>query len=911
MRQSLSSLHYSVRTVRSFHLDRAAASVLTTCVSLSLAYTTPSAPCAASIWTAPPRPCSPHASMCVIEEDFLFLGSRLGNSLLLRVTERENRMLFSVDKPLEATVDLTVSENGQEINEVDNSEFMTGSPTIFAGNLGNNKFMVQVTTTAIRLVKGRNNCSSIAVLIVSESELHERDAIIVLSRELDNPSANRLMAIFSFNGSNTCKIRYDIFTPFICLLHDADGLLLGGWAAGRCRSARRLGLVGRAIPWTPILCGNTSLRVQMDSGDVVEASGRLAPTRQSVPHRPPLLRATVYRDLSGLFSPPDAGNTQIMLAEQSKNPGVPRRISRWWKKYLVEVKPTYWLFVLRLNGNLEIYSLPEMRLSFLVRDACAGNRAYKYPRGNLKLRFSRARVSFPFGYSAEPLSSPDDSYEAALLKENVRQASVLLPQFAKVSFFTNFVKNTWGYVLLSWFMLNYPSRIPSRTLDTSGNVGGYNGVFVCGRTPHLVLVSARGELRLHALAHDHAPVASFAAFHNTNCPQGFLYFNAKVTYSAPVASFAAFHNTNCPQGFLYFNAKVTYSAPVASFAAFHNTNCPQGFLYFNAKVTYSAPVASFAAFHNTNCPQGFLYFNAKVTYSAPVASFAAFHNTNCPQGFLYFNAKSSLRISALPTHLSYDAAWPVRKVPLRVTPHFVTFHLESKTYCLVASTSTPTTSFPYPHQEKFFVTLFSPVSWEIIPNTRIELDDWEHVTCLKNVSLSYEGTSEDITSRGRIIIYDIIDVVPEPGQPLTKNRFKELYAKEQKGPVTALTQVLGYLISAVGQKNLVLVADVYKSISLLRYQAQHRTLSLVSRDLRSAQVRNKSVMNSSPQKGTYKSSRRSVGGGPARGMLDGDLVAQYSTMPNAEKLDIAKKIGTKVEEIMSDLYEIDRLTAHF
>uniref|UniRef100_A0A2A4JWZ2 Cleavage/polyadenylation specificity factor A subunit C-terminal domain-containing protein n=1 Tax=Heliothis virescens TaxID=7102 RepID=A0A2A4JWZ2_HELVI len=1070
--------------------------------------------------------------MCVIEEDFLFLGSRLGNSLLLRVTERENRMLFSVDKPLEATVDLTVAENeqqinkeqqireqsdpaskkrrldtisdcvatnvieisdkdelevygsdirtstqltsyvfevcdsllnicpigdvsmgepqlvseelprtpdnpaielvacsgrgkngaltvlqrtvrpqlitafnlpgcldmwsvlgegtegtreadgthayliltqedgsmvlqtGQEINEVDNSGFMTGSPTIFAGNLGNNKFMVQVTTTGIRLIK---------------------NGVQLQSVQLEWTAA--------YAGAAD---------PYVCVQSLCNRVLV--------------------------------LALREFRGKDGASSGRLAPTRQTVPHRPGVLRATVYRDLSGLFTPPDAPNAQvkgeftgkmkgknvkaegfkpgavyelndedellyggdqtpasmasIMLAEQSKNPGVPRRISRWWKKYLVEVKPTYWLFVLRINGNLEIYSLPEMRLSFLVRDACAGNtiladslesvpipsggiedeelnsggqnvdadkcrellvvgvghkgtrvlmlmrcedqlmiyQAYKYPRGNLKLRFSRSRVSFPFGYNAAPLTEPTDSYETALLKENVRQCRYF------------------------------------------GNVGGYNGVFICGATPYFLFLSARGELRLHPLCAEEAPVPTFAPF----------------------------------------------------------------------------------------------------------------NNTNCPQGFLYFNAKSSLRISALPTHLSYDAWWPVRKVPLRVTPHFVTFHLESKTYCLVASTHQPTTSyykfngedkektsdnkgdrFPYPLQDRFFVTLFSPVSWEIIPNTRIELDEWEHVTCLKNVCLSYEGTrsglrgyiaigtnynySEDITSRGRIIIYDIIDVVPEPGQPLTKNRFKELYAKEQKGPVTALTQVLGYLISAVGQKiyiwqlkdndlvgvafidtqiyvhkmlsvkNLVLVADVYKSISLLRYQAQHRTLSLVSRDLRSAQIYEMEFMVDNTSLGflvseadgnlalfmylpharesyggqrlirksdyhlgqqvnamfriaathcgtaqrhvtmfttldggvgyvlpitekmyrrllmlqnvmnnycchiaglnprayrTYKS-RRSLCGGAMRGILDGDLVTLYTTMPNAEKADIAKKIGTKVEEIMSDLYEIDRLTAHF
>lgn len=147
--------------------------------------------------------------------------------------------------------------------------------------------------------------------------------------------------------------------------------------------------------------------------------------------------------------------------------------------------------------------------------------------------------------------------------------------------------------------------------------------------------------------------------------------------------------------------------------------------------------------------------------------------------------------------------------------------------------------------------------------SRVDLDEWEHVTCMKTVALRSQETvsglkgyiaagtcvmqGEEVTCRGRvsngnknsfpqflgeivynfffpplpkILILDVIEVVPEPGQPLTKNKFKMLYEKEQKGPVTALCHCNGYLVSAIGQKvcprvesftSSTLNVDLYKS----------------------------------------------------------------------------------------------------
>jgi cleavage and polyadenylation specificity factor subunit 1 len=59
------------------------------------------------------------------------------------------------------------------------------------------------------------------------------------------------------------------------------------------------------------------------------------------------------------------------------------------------------------------------------------------------------------------------------------------------------------------------------------NIAGYNGVLICGVSPHWVFLTSRGEFRAHPM-HIDGPIPCFAPFHNVNCSQGFLYFNNKV-----------------------------------------------------------------------------------------------------------------------------------------------------------------------------------------------------------------------------------------------------------------------------------------------------------------------------------------------------------------------------------------------
>ena len=125
-------------------------------------------------------------------------------------------------------------------------------------------------------------------------------------------------------------------------------------------------------------------------------------------------------------------------------------------------------------------------------------------------------------------------------------------------------------------------------------------------------------------------------------------------------------------------------------------------------------------------------------------------------------------------------------------------------------------NFILPNRNQFYIQLYTPNGWEQLPLGKYVLGEWEHVTSLKLVSLPYEGHSsgfrsylaastincynEDVNSRGRVLIFDVIEVEPEPDKPLTSIKMKTILEKEQKGPVTCLESVNGYLLGGVGQK---------------------------------------------------------------------------------------------------------------
>ncbi|XP_077335360.1 cleavage and polyadenylation specificity factor subunit 1-like [Lithobates pipiens] len=666
-----------------------------------------------------------------------------------------------------------ILQTGQEIMELDTSGFATQGPTVYAGNIGDNKYIVQVSPLGIRLLEGVTQLHFIPVDLGSPIvHCTVADPYVVIL------SAEGQLAMFQLKsdtyGGKSHRlalqkptIHYLSKVIAVCIYRDVSGMF-----TTETRSAP----------------------VKEDSApqSVSEGDSLLQEISRSVDDEDEML----YGD-SGFLSSPSK--------EEPRRSNIPNS-ERDSSQYKAE--PTHWCVVVRENGIMEIYQVPEWRLVFLVKNFPVGLKVLVDSSFGQPIPQGEVRKEEVTRQSEIPLVK-----EVLLVGLGNRQSRpyLLVLVDSELLIYEAFSHDSQGNLKVRFKKVPHNINIREKKQKQSkkkaegsvedhgarGRVArfrffqdiyGYSGVFICGPSPHWLLVTNRGALRLHPM-----------------------------------------------------------------------------------------------------------------TIDGSIESFAPFHNVNCPRGFLYFNRQGELRISVLPAYLSYDAPWPVRKIPLRCTAHYVSYHVESKVYAVVTSVDDTCTRIPRmtgeekefetmerddrymsPVQEAFSIQLISPVSWETIPNTRIDLDEWEHATCMRTVNLKSEETvsglkgyiavgtcvmqGEEVTCRGRILIMDIIEVVPEPGQPLTKNKFKTLYEKEQKGPVTALCHCNGYLVTAIGQKiflwslkdndltgmafidtqlyihqmisvkNFILAADLMKSISLLRYQEESKTLSLVSRDVKPLEV---------------------------------------------------------------------------
>ncbi|OCT75154.1 hypothetical protein XELAEV_18034144mg [Xenopus laevis] len=897
-----------MRSVRSFHFDKAAASVLTT-------------------------------SMTPMEPGYLFLGSRLGNSLLLRYTEKLQDSLAGPSKDPDKQdeppnkkkrVDSSLAHPGSKGNMVDEIDEIE----VYGSEMQSG---TQLSTYSFEVCDSILNIGPCAMASMGEpaflseefQESPEPDleivlcsgygkngALSVLQKSIrpqvvttfELPGCHDMWTVISSHKKEEQEGEKEGETPSVEAEEDTNrhGFLILSRDDSTMVSPRGIRLLegvtnlhfipvdlgspivhcAVADPYVVILSaeGQVSMFV-LKSADPYGKTHRLVPQKPTLHYQSKVIALCVYRDVSGMFTTEtrsahykddptghnmaegegliqemshsvddedemlygDSGLLSSPKKEESQksNPSTTERDSSQYR-----LEPSHWTVLVRENGTMERVLVDS---SFGQPSATGEGRKEEVTRqGELPLVKEVLLVGLGNRHSRPYLLVLVDCelliYEA-FAHESQGNLKV---RFKKVPHNINFreKKPRQSKKKCEGSSEEVPSRGRVARFRYFQDIFGYSGVFICGPSPHWLLVTSRGALRLHPMTID-----------------GFI--------------------------------------------------------------------ESFAPFHNVNCPKGFLYFNRQVM---------------CWGGGL-------------------------------------------------------------------------------------------------------DVCGEEVTCRGRILIMDIIEVVPEPGQPLTKNKFKVLYEKEQKGPVTALCHCNGYLVTAIGQKiflwslkdndltgmafidtqlyihqmisvkNFILAADLMKSISLLQYQEESKTLSLVSRDVKPLEVYSVEFLVDNNQLGFLVSDRdrniilymylpaakESFGGqrllrradfhagsnintfwrtpchgasegpsrktvmwdnkqitwfatldggvglllpmqektyrrllmlqnaltvlphhaglnprafrmlhsgrrmlqNPVRNVLDGELLNRYLYLSNMERSDLAKKIGTTTDIILDDLLEIDRVTSLF
>jgi cleavage and polyadenylation specificity factor subunit 1 len=225
-------------------------------------------------------------------------------------------------------------------------------------------------------------------------------------------------------------------------------------------------------------------------------------------------------------------------------------------------------------------------------------------------------------------------------------------------------------------------------------------------------------------------------------------------------------------------------------------------------------------------------------YTLPVEAVLAFsshHSATCPQGFAFVDKRETLITARLPAEILLGHSdWVWRKVELNLDVRGVAYLERTRSYVL-ASNSLEDCQLPQddewhpewknedtsclPQLERGTVNLLSSTSFHVVDS--YQLDYAERAMCIKSMNLEVSeetherkdlivvGTAiirgEDVLARGSIYIFDVVDVVPQPGVSETDLKLKLIAKEEVKGAVTSLSEIgsQGFMLAAQGQKCMV------------------------------------------------------------------------------------------------------------
>ncbi|KAI5955342.1 CFT1 [Candida jiufengensis] len=218
----------------------------------------------------------------------------------------------------------------------------------------------------------------------------------------------------------------------------------------------------------------------------------------------------------------------------------------------------------------------------------------------------------------------------------------------------------------------------------------------------------------------------------------------------------------------------------------------------------------------------------------PAVSISAFSDSKIKNGLIFLDDKQNARICQLSLDYNYEFNLPIKHVHMGESIKSVTYHEQSDMYivstfkeipydCIDEEGKTIVGAYkdkPSATSFKGSIKLVSPYNWTVIDT--IELQDNEVGMTVQSMILDVGssvkkikskkeyiviGTGklrmEDLAANGSFKIYEIIDIIPEPGKPETNHKFKEIFQEDTRGAVTNICDLSGRFLVAQGQKIIV------------------------------------------------------------------------------------------------------------